>query len=159
MNGILHIDVWVDGSCLRNPGGPGGWAFVLLAYPCGKRRVIDKEHASGREKSTTNNRMEMRAAMEALKFLIDNFTEKELRELYVTGISDSRYVVDGINIWSKAWAKKHWRKKKIRNRDLWIEFHGLQQKVKARWKWVRGHSGNRYNSLVDRLAGDAARGR
>ena len=135
------IVVFTDGSCLVNPGGPGGWAWA-----------IDTErHGSGPDPSTTNQRMEVRAAFEAVK----------VHEGAVHVVSDSQYVVNCFaQNWWRGWHKRGWlnsAKKPVANRDLWEPFIEL---VLARgdvtFEWVKGHAGHEMNEFVDELAGAAA---
>ena len=136
---MKKVVVYTDGACLGNPG-PGGWA-VLLEY-----RGVRREFAGG-ELATTNNRMELQAAIEALRRL------KEACEVEL--FTDSEYVRDGITTWIHAWKRRGW-KKKVKNKDLWIELDGLAQKHTVKWQWVRGHSGNEGNERCDALSVEAA---
>lgn len=140
--------IYTDGGCIGNPG-PGGWA-ALLRYGEHEREV------SGRWRETTNNRMELRAAIEALEAL-----KRPCRvELY----TDSEYVRNGITQWIHAWQRRGWRtagKKPVKNQDLWrrllaaIERHEAAGGVE--WRWLKGHAGDEFNERVDRLANEAAR--
>ncbi len=136
-------EIYTDGACLGNPGR-GGWGAILLY----------KEHrkeVSGGEKITTNNRMEMRAAIEGLKAL------KKSSEVII--YTDSKYLMDGITKWIFNWKKNGWKgsdKKPIKNIDLWQELDTEVAKHKIKWTWVKGHSGNKFNELVDELARKAA---
>ena len=140
---MSNIEIYTDGACLGNPG-PGGWGAILLY----------KEHRkeiSGGEIDSTNNRMEMRAVIEALKTL------KKATE--VTIYTDSKYVMDGITKWIFNWKKNGWRtadKKPLKNLELWQELDLEVAKHKIKWVWVKGHSGNHFNELVDELARAAA---
>lgn len=125
------ISVYTDGSCLGNPG-PGGWAFALVEL----ERVWT---VCGDESDTTNNRMELTAVIEALKFC-----EPSRRYLIHT---DSKLVMNC--------AKGEWKRKA--NTDLWEEFDELSSSLSIEWKWVRGHSGDHYNECVDKLARNAAK--
>lgn len=132
------VKIWTDGSCLGNPG-PGGWA-ALLVYGKHEREL------TGSEAHTTNNRMELLAAIEALEALT--------RPSTVWLASDSSYVVKGITQWIHGWKKKGW--KKVKNRDLWERLDRAREPHEVTWAWVRGHSGNENNERVDRLAVGAA---
>ena len=132
------VKIWTDGSCLGNPG-PGGWA-ALLVYGKHEREL------TGSEPHTTNNRMELLAAIEALDALT--------RPSTVWLASDSSYVVNGITQWIHGWKKKGW--KKFKNRDLWERLDRAREPHEVTWAWVRGHSGNENNERVDRLAVGAA---
>ena len=129
-----HVEIWTDGSCYPNPG-PGGWGAVLL-YGEHRRDI------SGSDPDTTNNRMELMAAiksLEALKSPCD-----------VTLYSDSQYVVKGITEWIHKWIKKNWRYAK--NPDLWKRLHKQDQIHNVKWNWVRGHTGVPLNEEADQLA-------
>jgi ribonuclease HI len=138
------IEIYTDGSCLGNPG-PGGWGAVLL-YKEHKKEI------SGANNATTNNRMEMQAVVEALKII-----KKESAKIII--YTDSQYVKDGINKWIFSWKKNGWRnanRKLIKNVDLWQELDLEVSKHQIEWVWVKGHSGNHYNEIVDELARKAA---
>lgn len=128
------VEIWTDGACLGNPG-PGGWAAVLRL---GER---EKELVGG-EPETTNNRMELMAAISALEAL--------KRPSKVRLVSDSEYVVKGITEWLPGWRAKGW--KKVKNRDLWERLAEVAGRHEVTWEWVRGHSGDVMNERVDRLA-------
>ena len=116
--------------------------------------MIYKEHQkkiSGAERETTNNRMEMRAVIEALKVL--------KRSSKITLHTDSKYVMEGITNWIESWKKNNWRnanRKPVKNSDLWLELDVEVKKHQIKWIWVKGHSGNHYNEIVDKLAREAA---
>ena len=133
------VVIYTDGACSGNPG-PGGWGAVLLFK--GKEKEI-----CGGELDTTNNRMELKAAIEALKAL----TRPCSVELY----TDSNYVKGGITQWIHNWKKNGWRtsqKKPVKNDDLWKELDQLDQQHEIVWNWVKGHSGDTYNEKADQLA-------
>ena len=133
------IEIYTDGACRGNPG-PGGWGVLLVA---GNQR----KSLYGGEKLTTNNRMELTAAIEALKAL--NGTRDVVLH------TDSRYVMDGIEKWMPAWKARGWKtaaKKPVKNQDLWQELDRLRDNHSIRWKWVRGHTGNPGNEEADALA-------
>ena len=133
------IKIYTDGSCLENPGN-GGWAAIIIDN--GNTKKI-----SGSEKSTTNNRMELMAPIMALMKIKPNSE--------ITIYTDSTYVKNGITEWIKKWEKNGWRssnKKLVKNKDLWIKLNSLCKKNKVSWKWVKGHSNNKYNNLADELA-------
>lgn len=136
------VEIWTDGACSGNPG-PGGWA-ALLRWGAREREL------SGAEPLTTNNRMELRAAIEALAALRGARTV----ELY----TDSRYLRDGVVQWLPDWKRRGWRTaagKPVRNVDLWQRLDELMRNHAISWHWVRGHEGIRYNERVDRLAREA----
>lgn len=137
------IIIYTDGACLGNPGN-GGYGAILIY------KEYQKE-ISGFEKETTNNRMEMRAVIEALRSV-----KKPIEiEIY----TDSKYVMDGITSWIKSWKQNNWRnanRKPVKNSDLWKMLDEEVVKHKITWNWVKGHAGNHYNELVDKLARKAA---
>jgi ribonuclease HI len=144
---------FVDGSSLSNPGGPGGTGFVVLDRASaglrfgGTRFLEDGQHA------VTNNRMELRAVLEALEGL----PEGEAVEV----VSDSRYVVDALSRWIHGWRRKGWRTAAgdpVLNRDLIEAVDACGQLLKVRYSWVRGHDGHPVNEVVDAFAQAAARG-
>ena len=140
---MSKIEIYTDGACSGNPGA-GGWGAVLLYRE-------HKKEISGNEAQTTNNRMEMRAVIEALKIM-----KKE--DSLITIYTDSKYVMDGITKWILSWKKNGWRgsdKKPVKNIDLWQELDFEVSKHKIEWIWVRGHNGNRFNEMADELARNA----
>lgn len=146
----MRVRIYTDGACSENPG-PGGWAAVFNTES--KCFTI-----SGNEASTTNNRMELRAVIEAYKKILAKRTSPgDVFEIY----SDSAYVVNAINnFWIEAWKKNNWKTTKcddVKNRDLWESLCELRGKVKAKGICVilikvKGHAGNTFNELVDKLA-------
>ena len=137
------IKIYTDGSCIGNPCS-GGWAAIILNGD--KQDII-----SGRKKNTTNNQMELMAAIKALVFL----KKKQKIRIY----TDSNYVKEGITNWIKIWEKNNWKtanKKKVKNVDLWIKLNTLSNFHDIEWKWVKGHSGDPMNNIVDKLAKKAA---
>lgn len=136
---MKKLDIYTDGACSGNPG-PGGWG-VLLIY--GKH----EKTLSGGESETTNNRMEMTAAIEALDAL-----KKPCEVILHT---DSTYVQQGITEWMVKWKRNDWRtskRKPVKNIDLWQRLDAAVNRHKVEWLWVRGHSGNRGNERADELA-------
>ncbi len=139
---MKHVEIYTDGACSGNPG-PGGWGAILVH---GK---VEKE-LSGGEADTTNNRMEMMAAIKALKALktpcrVDLYT-------------DSTYVKDGITKWVHDWKKRGWKtadRKPVKNADLWEKLEEAAEKHEVKWHWVRGHTGHEYNERADVLARNA----
>jgi ribonuclease HI len=139
---VTEIEIYTDGACRGNPG-PGGWGALLIARDA--RREL-----SGAEMLTTNNRMELMAAIEALKAL--------KRPVRATLYTDSKYVCTGIEEWLPQWKKRDWRtadKKPVKNVDLWQQLDAARAPHHVTWKWVRGHSGNEGNEHVDALANQA----
>jgi ribonuclease HI len=138
------VKIYSDGACSGNPG-PGGWAAVLL-YKEHKKEIF------GSQKDTTNNQMELKAAIESLKIL----KKSSNIEFY----TDSTYVKDGITKWIFSWKKNNWRNSKkqpVKNVELWQELDKLVVNHKIEWHWVKGHSGDTYNDLADKLAYEASR--
>lgn len=136
------INIYTDGACSGNPG-PGGWG----AYIDNAGLVTE---LSGREEDTTNNRMELKAVIEAL----NSFTSKTNLNLY----TDSKYVMDGSSKWIENWKKNGWKtaqKKVVKNQDLWIELDKLVHFHQIHWVWVKGHDGNLGNERADYLATSA----
>lgn len=138
------VHIWTDGACLGNPG-PGGWGALLRWN--GHERVL-----SGNEPDSTNNRMELMAAIRALEAL--------RRSCDVVLTTDSQYVRKGMTEWLANWKKNGWRtaaRKPVRNAELWKRLDEAQQRHQVRWEWVRGHSGHPENERADELANAAAR--
>ncbi|MDT8872669.1 ribonuclease HI [Komagataeibacter rhaeticus] len=138
-DGTAVVEIWTDGGCKLNPG-PGGWA-ALLCYR-GQEREL-----SGGEAETTNNRMELTAAAEALEAL--------KRPCRVVLHTDSEYVRNGITRWSTGWVRRKWRNASgdpVANMDLWRRLLEISARHEIEWKWVRGHSGNVNNERVDQMA-------
>ena len=136
----MSIKVYTDGACKGNPG-PGGWGVYI------KSNEDEKEFYGGNPE-TTNNQMEMQAALEALKHLKD---KDEVIELY----TDSNYLRQGITEWIHKWKKNNWRtaaKKPVANRDLWIAISDLDEEMTVQWNWVKGHAGDPGNERADELA-------
>ncbi len=133
------VEIYTDGACRGNPG-PGGWGALLIA---GSRTKT----MHGGDPETTNNRMELTAAIEALNAL------KGSREVILH--TDSKYVMDGINEWMPNWKKRGWKtaaKKPVKNKDLWQALDEAVVRHEIEWKWVKGHNGNEGNEMADALA-------
>ena len=145
----MEITIYTDGACAGNPG-PGGWAAIILFEK-------DKKELFGGEKLTTNNRMELTAAIKALEYC----NEQEKKQLSLKQIkiyTDSIYLKDGITIWIKNWEKNNWKtadKKNVKNVDLWKKLKNLSKSKEIEWCWIKGHSDNPMNDLADRLAKEA----
>jgi ribonuclease HI len=136
---MTEVHAFTDGACLGNPG-PGGWAALLRAR--GSERML-----SGGEADTTNNRMELMAAIGALEALT--------RPCQVLLTTDSRYVMQGIEQWVPKWRANGWRtadKKPVKNQDLWERLSAATLLHQVRWQWVRGHNGHMENERVDQAA-------
>ena len=137
------IKIYTDGSCLTNPGD-GGWAAIININ--GEIKKI-----SGNEKNTTNNRMELMATINALKYI----NSEDPIEIF----TDSKYVKNGITEWSNTWVLNNWKtsnKEDVKNKDLWIELYKLNQSLNVKWNWVKAHAGDTLNEEVDILAKEAA---
>ena len=133
--------IYTDGACLGNPG-PGGWAAIILYEKSGL-----KTQKVGSNISTTNNRMEITAIIEALKTIPKNAN--------IEVFTDSKYVINGIENWIHGWKRNNWvnsNNKKVKNKDLWLILDDLCSFYKIKWNWVKGHSGNINNEIVDNLA-------
>lgn len=142
MEPIDGVVIWTDGACSGNPG-PGGWGAILMAK--GAQREI-----SGAEAQTTNNRMELMAAIEGLKAL--------KRASKVRLFTDSRYVMDGATKWIHGWKRNGWKtadRKAVKNEDLWRALDHAAQRHQISWNWVQGHSGDAMNDRADALARQA----
>ncbi len=136
-----RVSLFTDGACRGNPG-PGGWGALLR---CGdhEKRLFGGEH------DTTNNRMELMAAIMGLESL--------KRSCQVTLTTDSSYVKDGITKWLEGWKKRDWKtanKKPVKNQDLWQRLEKAAEVHEVEWKWVKGHSGHVENDIADQLAND-----
>ena len=136
------VEIYTDGACRGNPG-PGGWAAIL--------RYRDREkELSGRESQTTNNRMELMAAIRALEALT--------RRCNVRLLTDSQYVKKGVTEWLPSWKARNWKtaaKTPVKNADLWKRLDSAAARHEIHWEWVRGHSGHDENERVDALARQA----
>ena len=140
-----HVQIYTDGACDPNPG-PGGWAALL--------RWADREETlTGSERDTTNNRMELTAALQALKAL----GQPSRVEIF----TDSEYLKRGITEWLPGWRARNWRRRggELKNVDLWKALDATLRHHQVTWHWVRGHAGHRENERVDGLAREAMRRR
>ncbi len=140
-----HVDVFTDGACSGNPG-PGGWGAIL-------RSGAHEKEISGGERMTTNNRMELMAAIRALEAITKPST--------VVIHTDSKYVMDGITQWLPRWKKNGWKtadKKPVKNEDLWRALEAECARHQVTWRWVRGHDGHVENERADALARGAIGG-
>lgn len=139
-----ELFIYTDGACSGNPG-PGGWGALLIAKERGK--LLKSRELCGGEADTTNNRMELTAAIEGLNALE--------RPSPVTVVTDSAYVKDGISKWMHGWKKKGWKtaaKKPVKNKELWMALDEAQARHQVTWEWVKGHAGHAENELADGLA-------
>ena len=137
------IKIYTDGSCIENPGN-GGWAAIIFMNN-------EKIAITGNKKNTTNNQMELMAAIEALK----KIPTGQKVQVY----TDSKYVKLGITEWIEKWSQNNWKtssKQKVKNLELWTELNEISKKHKIKWFWIKGHAGDPINEQVDALAKKAA---
>jgi ribonuclease HI len=138
----MSVEIFTDGACRGNPG-PGGWAALL-------RKGTTEKMISGAEEISTNNQMELMAAIQGLEQL-----KKPVRVILTT---DSQYVRQGITQWIEGWKRNGWmtsQKKPVKNRELWQRLDAAVAEHQVEWLWVKGHSGHRENEMVDQAANDA----
>ena len=141
----MEIKIYTDGACVGNPG-PGGWAAIIIIKN-------ERKELFGGEKSTTNNRMELTAAIKALEFC-DVKKNKATLKIY----TDSIYLKEGITVWINNWEKNNWKtadKKNVKNIDLWKKLKNLAKTKEIEWCWIKGHSDDPMNDLADKLAKEA----
>jgi ribonuclease HI len=142
----MEIKIYTDGACIGNPG-PGGWAAIVLFEN-------KKKELFGGEKLTTNNRMELTAAIKALEY----YAREEKKQLSLKNVkifTDSVYVKEGITVWVNNWEKNNWKtadKKNVKNVDLWKKLKNLTKSNRVEWYWIKSHSENPMNDLADELA-------
>jgi ribonuclease HI len=137
---LNRVEIFTDGACRGNPG-PGGWGALI-------RREGEEIKLYGGQARTTNNRMELTAAIEALSSINDSNTPVDLT-------SDSEYLRKGITEWIGNWKKRNWKTaagKPVKNQDLWRQLDAIAGALDVRWHWVKGHSGHRENEIADQLA-------
>ena len=142
----MEIKIYTDGACVGNPG-PGGWAAVVI-YENRRNELF------GGEKLTTNNRMELTAAIKALEHCA-TLEKKQLSLKQIKIYTDSIYLKDGITVWIKKWEKNNWKtsdKKNVKNIDLWKKLKELTKTNQIEWNWIKGHSDDPLNELADKLA-------
>jgi ribonuclease HI len=140
---LKQLEIFTDGACKGNPG-PGGWGAII-------RYGTHEKEISGGDGDTTNNRMELSAAIHALNTLIE--------PCQVALYTDSKYVCDGITKWVPGWQRNGWKnasKQPVRNADLWHDLIEASSRHEIQWLWVKGHSGHPENDRADKLASDAA---
>ena len=141
---MLELKAFTDGACSGNPG-PGGWGVVLQAINAGD--IVKERELSGGAGETTNNQMELMAAISALETLD--------RASTITVITDSSYVKDGVSTWIHGWKRNGWKtaaKKPFKNVGLWQRLDAAQARHKVTWEWVKGHAGHPENERADALA-------
>ena len=142
----MEVRIYTDGACVGNPG-PGGWAAIVILEN-GKKELF------GGEKLTTNNRMELTAAIKALEYCAEH-EKKQPSFKHRKIFTDSTYVKDGITVWINSWEKNNWKtadKKNVKNVDLWKNLKNLTQSHPIEWNWVKSHSEDPMNDLADKLA-------
>ena len=142
----MEIKIYTDGACVGNPG-PGGWAAIILLEN-------EKKELFGGERLTTNNRMELMAAIKGLEYCAKQ-EEKQPSLKLVRIFTDSTYVKEGITVWINNWEKNNWKtadKKNVKNVDLWKRLKELVKSNQVEWNWVKGHSEDPMNDLADKLA-------
>ena len=140
----MKVNIYTDGACSGNPG-PGGWGALLIAQKNGQ--IVSKKEIYGGEQKTTNNRMELMAAIKALDVL------KKTSD--VTIVTDSKYLKDGMTKWLNQWLANNWRnsaKQQVKNVDLWKKIYNLSKIHKISWAWVKGHDNHEENEKADYLA-------
>ncbi|MEM6306068.1 MAG: ribonuclease HI [Pseudomonadota bacterium] len=143
---MAELFAYTDGACSGNPG-PGGWGVLMQARE--GEAVVKERELNGGEAQTTNNRMELLAAINALEALA--------RPSVITVVTDSNYVKNGITGWIFGWKKNGWKnagKKPVKNAELWQRLDAAQARHEVTWKWVKGHAGHAENERADKLARD-----
>ncbi|WP_299912491.1 ribonuclease HI [uncultured Paracoccus sp.] len=141
---MSDLFAWTDGACSGNPG-PGGWGVLMRAMKGDE--VVKERELKGGEADTTNNRMELMAAIAALEALT--------RPSQITITTDSAYVKNGVTGWIHGWKKNGWRtaaRKPVKNEDLWRRLDEAQARHQVRWEWIKGHAGHAENEQADELA-------
>jgi ribonuclease HI len=141
---VPDLFAWTDGACSGNPG-PGGWGVLLRAQE--GETVVKERELSGGEAQTTNNRMELMAAISALESLS--------RASAITLTTDSAYVKNGVEVWLAGWKRNGWRTsdgKPVKNIDLWQRLDQAQARHRVTWRWIKGHAGHAENERADELA-------
>ncbi len=143
---MAELFAYTDGACSGNPG-PGGWGVVLEARD--GAALVKSRELSGVEPETTNNRMEMMAAIAVLETLE--------RPCAITVVTDSTYLKDGITGWIHGWKQNGWKtaaRKPVKNADLWQRLDAAQARHQVKWEWIKGHAGHEQNERADQLARD-----
>jgi len=145
------LKIYTDGGCSGNPG-PGGWAYVIVQKTFQGDEIVAR--SKGAEEDTTNNKMEITAVIMALRALKKMKNVPRQAAVY----TDSQYVQKGITDWIRKWKRNSWRtsdKTPVKNKDLWLELDSLAVEFPLKWVWVKGHAGNEYNELCDRMTQEA----
>ncbi|MDR0761115.1 MAG: ribonuclease HI [Treponema sp.] len=144
----MDIHIYTDGGCAGNPG-PGGWAYLIMRERDTDTEIIVEKW--GAEPDTTNNRMELTAALNALEM----FSKLNLASKEVIVHTDSQYVQKGMTEWIVLWKRNGWRtsdRTPVKNKDLWQRLDVITHRYSIQWKWVKGHFGNRFNERCDKMA-------
>ena len=144
----MEVKIYTDGACIGNPG-PGGWGAIIISGN-------EKKELFGGEKLTTNNRMELTAAIKALEYY--NKEEKKISSMPIKIYTDSVYLKEGITNWISNWEKNNWKtsdKKSVKNVDLWKKLKSLVNSKQIIWHLIKGHSNDPMNDLADKLAKEA----
>ncbi len=139
-----ELYAWTDGACSGNPG-PGGWGVLMRAMDGDK--IVRERELQGGEALTTNNRMELMAAISALETLT--------RAATLTIVTDSAYVKNGVTQWIHGWKRNGWKtadRKPVKNAELWQRLDAAQQSHRVTWQWIKGHAGHPENERADELA-------
>ncbi|MDR3276272.1 MAG: ribonuclease HI [Treponema sp.] len=146
----MDIHIYTDGGCSGNPG-PGGWAYLIIrrhgAKDSNAEILVEKW---GAERDTTNNRMELKAVIAALKML----HRRNIKPTIVHIFTDSQYVQKGMTTWLPVWQENNWRtsdRKPVKNQELWTALDEAASRFKIDWQWVKGHDGNTFNERCDEL--------
>jgi len=151
---LLDVKIHTDGGCSGNPG-PGGWAFVITEAGTGSI-IVEKW---GGEKATTNNRMELMAAISALEYVRASVTHG-VAYGKIAVYTDSQYVQKGMTSWIHGWKQKNWKnsaEEEVKNKDLWLRLDSLASGFSVSWTWVQAHAGNELNERADRMTQVAIR--
>jgi ribonuclease HI len=143
----MRLKIYTDGGCSGNPG-PGGWAYLIIEEKAGKAKIIAEKW--GAELDTTNNRMELNAAVAAL----ERAAKLPGTQKKIWVFTDSQYVQKGMSEWIHTWKRNAWRnsdRKPVKNQELWRRLDQLAGLFPVQWEWVKGHAGNEYNERCDRM--------
>ncbi|MDO5529033.1 MAG: ribonuclease HI [Paracoccus sp. (in: a-proteobacteria)] len=141
---MTELFAWTDGACSGNPG-PGGWGVLMRAMD--GDQVVKERELQGGEADTTNNRMELMAAISALETLS--------RASRITVVTDSAYVKNGVTQWVHGWKRNGWRtadRKPVKNAELWQRLDAARERHEVEWRWIKGHAGHPENERADALA-------
>jgi ribonuclease HI len=143
------VEIYTDGSCLKNPG-IGGFGFLILDHFNKNLYIMSKYY-----EDTTNNQMEMLSCVFALKYCLYNLINENLKDKKVLILTDSQYLKNGINDWISKWKKNNWKtaaNSPVKNQSIWMEIDYLNEKIRPNWLYVKAHADNPYNNFVDKIA-------